>query len=78
MTATADRWRDVVTGLFEEGRDHGEFRAIDSRLALAAVSGLVYGALELRHHAGHVDARGVADLVVAASAMPEPTSRLTA
>ena len=73
VTATADRWRDVVTGLFEEGRDHGEFRAIDSRLVLAAVSGLVYGALELRHHAGDVDPGSVADLVVAALALPAPT-----
>jgi TetR/AcrR family transcriptional regulator len=72
VTGTADRWRDAVIRLFEEGRKSGEFRSVDSRLALSAVSGLVYGALELRHHAGHVDAADIADLVVAALAAPAP------
>jgi AcrR family transcriptional regulator len=70
VTEMADRWRDAVVRLFEEGSDAGEFRPMDSRLALSSVSGLVYGALELRHHAGHVDAAAVADLVVAALAKP--------
>lgn len=74
VTETADRWRAAVLRLFEEGRDAGEFRSMDRRLALSAVSGLVYGALELRHHAGHVDAADVADLVVAALAAPAPSS----
>lgn len=71
VTETADRWRDAVVRLYEEGRAAGVFRPMDRRLALSAVSGLVYGALELRHHGGHIDAADVADLVVAALATPQ-------
>jgi len=52
--------------LVTEGVEHREFRPVDLTLAVAAVSGLVYAALQLRHERGTVDATEIARLVVAA------------
>jgi AcrR family transcriptional regulator len=65
VTRHATRWRRAVAAVARDGARDGELRAVDPRLAVAAVSGLVYGALELRHHGGTVDADTVADLAVA-------------
>lgn len=62
----ATQWRRAVVKLVEEGIDLGELAPIDPRMAVAAVSGLVYGALQLRHERGEVDASVVANLAVAA------------
>jgi AcrR family transcriptional regulator len=67
-------WRAAAARLVEEGRERGELRDVDPALAVAAVSGLVYGALELRHRRRPVDAATVADLAVAALA-PPPSGR---
>lgn len=69
----AVQWRRAVARLIGEGIEAGEFRPIDVDLAVAAVSGLVYGALQLRHQHGAVDAGAVADLAVRSLASP-PTS----
>ena len=61
----ATQWRRAVARLVAEGCSDGTFTPIDPDLALAAVFGLVYGALQLRHQRGAVDAAAVADLVVA-------------
>jgi AcrR family transcriptional regulator len=60
----ATQWRQAVARLVNEGIERGEFREVDGRLAVAAVSGLVYGALELRHLGREVDPIAVADLAV--------------
>jgi AcrR family transcriptional regulator len=62
----ATQWRRAVARLVTEGVEAGELRAIDAELAVAAVSGLVYGALELRHRRGRVEATAVADLAARA------------
>lgn len=60
----AGQWRRAVARLVREGADAGELAPIDPDLAVAAVSGLVYGALQLRHSRGTVDAGAVAALAV--------------
>jgi len=62
----AGQWRRAVARLVGEGIEAGEFRPVDVQLAVAAVSGLVYGALQLRHTHGVVDATAVAELAVRA------------
>ena len=66
VTRQAVRWRQAVARLVQEGARSGELRSVDPQLAVAALSGLVYGALELRHRGAGVDATRVADLAVAA------------
>jgi AcrR family transcriptional regulator len=61
----AAEWRRAVGRLVSEGIERGEFRPVDVTLALAAVSGLVYAALQLRHQLGSVDAAEVGRLAVA-------------
>jgi AcrR family transcriptional regulator len=68
VSQQAARWRQAVRRLAREGAELGDFRPIDPRLAVAAVSGLVYGALELRHRGARIDAAGVADLAAGALA----------
>lgn len=60
----AGQWRRAVARLVREGVAAGEFAPVDPDLAVAAVSGLVYGALQLRHARGTVDAAAVAELAV--------------
>ena len=62
----ATQWRRAVARLVTEGVERGEFHPVEPALALAAVSGLVYGALQLRHQRGTVDADEVARLAVTA------------
>lgn len=59
------RWRQSVARLVREGVASGELRPIDPELAVGAVSGLVYGALQLRHSGHDVDPSDVAELAVA-------------
>lgn len=61
----ATDWRRAVARLVREGMATGTFRPIDERLAVAAVSGLVYAALQLRHQQGTVDPAEIARLAVA-------------
>ena len=61
----ASDWRRAVAGLVTEGIERGEFRSLDTTLAVAAISGLVYAALQLRHQQGHVDPAEIACLAVA-------------
>jgi len=70
----AAQWRRAVARLVREGVDQGEFRPIDADLAVAAVSGLVYGALQFRHTRGTVDAAAVADLAIRSLAA-DPSGR---
>jgi AcrR family transcriptional regulator len=60
----AAQWRRAVSRLVSDGIEAGELGPIDIDLAVAAVSGLVYGAMQLRHGRGAVDAAAVADLAV--------------
>jgi AcrR family transcriptional regulator len=62
VSRQATRWRRSVARLIREGVDRGELRAVDPELAVAAMSGLVYGALELRHRGALIDATDVAEL----------------
>jgi TetR/AcrR family transcriptional regulator len=59
----ATRWQHAVLKLAAEGARLGEFREVEPRLALAMVTGMVYGALQLRHESGEVDADEVARFV---------------
>jgi AcrR family transcriptional regulator len=70
----AQAWRDAVASIVQEGITAGEFRDVDPRLAVAMISGLVYGALQLRHEVGSVDATEVAAFV-AHSLAPAPRKR---
>jgi AcrR family transcriptional regulator len=67
----ATQWRRAVSRLVANGIDAGEFCTVDVHLAVAVVSGVVYGALQLRHTRGAVDAGAVATLAVRAL-MPDP------
>ena len=60
----ASQWRRAVARLVRDGIETGEFEQIDTHFAVAAVSGLVYGALQLRHTHGTVDAAAVAEMAV--------------
>ena len=60
----AAQWRGAVARLVREGVDAGEFHPVDAQFAVAAISGLVYGVLQLRHTHGAVDAGAVADMAV--------------
>ena len=62
----ANQWRRAVAGLVAEGIAAGEVRDIDPAVAVAAVSGLVYGALQHHHVGAPVDAPLIADLAVRA------------
>ena len=62
----AQQWRTAVAKLIQEGVNASELRAIDPTLAVAAVMGLVYAALQLRHQGVTIDPAEVADLAVAA------------
>jgi len=64
----AEQWRRAVGALVAEGIAAGDLRPVDIAVAVTAVSGLVYAALQLRHQQGHVDAAEVARLCVAALA----------
>jgi AcrR family transcriptional regulator len=62
----ATQWRRAVARLVAEGVEAGELAPVDPDLAVAVVSGIVYGALQLRHARGVVDAEEVATLAVRA------------
>ncbi len=68
VTRQANKWRGAVGQLVDEGIAAGEFRPIDRELAVASLSGLVYGAMLLRHDKGRLDLSDVADLAVRALA----------
>ena len=57
-------WRRAVAELVAEGIEGGELRPLDTTLAVAAISGLVYAALQLRHQHGSVDPAEIARLAV--------------
>lgn len=62
----ANAWRRAVAGLVAEGVESGRFAPIEPAVAVSAVSGLVYGALELKHRGGAVDPDQIATLAVRA------------
>ena len=64
----ASDWRHAVAGLVREGIDRGELQPVDVTLAVAAISGLVYAALQLRHQQGRVEPAAIARLAVASLA----------
>jgi AcrR family transcriptional regulator len=66
VTRQANRWRDAVGRLVDEGVRGGEFRPVDRQLAVASLSGLVYGAMLLRHDDGRIDPDAVALMAVKA------------
>ena len=61
----ASDWRRAVARLVAEGIEEGELRPVDVTLAVAAISGLVYAALQLRHQHGRVEPAEIARLAVA-------------
>jgi AcrR family transcriptional regulator len=65
VSKKADQWRKSVARLVKEGTARGEFREIDPTLAVAAVMGLVYASLQLRHQGGIVDPHEIALLSLA-------------
>jgi AcrR family transcriptional regulator len=65
-TRQARAWRDAVARMVVDGIAAGQFRAVDPELAVAAVSGLVYAALQERHRGRVVDPMDIADLAVGA------------
>ena len=60
-----------MAGLVHEGVIAGSFADIEPEVAVAAISGLVYGALELHHRGTRVDPAQIAALAVRAL-MTEP------
>lgn len=64
----AQRWKRAVGRLVDEGIAANEFRPVDRQLAVASLSGLVYGAMLLRHDKGRRHLTTVADLAVGALA----------
>jgi AcrR family transcriptional regulator len=64
VATSATRWRRAVVRLVETGVADGELRPVAPPLALAMISGVVYGALQLRHARGQVDADEVARFAV--------------
>lgn len=60
----ADDWRRAVETIIEQGSAAGELRAADPVFARAMVSGMVYGALELRHRGHAVDVGEIAGFIV--------------
>ncbi len=69
-----EQWRKAVARLVREGIDTGEFRKIDVSLAVAAITGLVYAALQRRHEGHQVDPEEIAVLAVACVAATSPVS----
>ena len=65
VSKKAEQWRRSVARLINEGTARGEFRQIDPTLAVGAVMGLVYAALQLRHQGHSVDPDEIARLAVA-------------
>jgi TetR/AcrR family transcriptional regulator len=69
----AHGWRSAVAGLVREGVAVGSFADIEPEIAVAAISGLVYGALELHHRGTQVHPAQIATLAVRAlSSPPDP------
>jgi|GEM_PF-5163525 len=66
----ANGWRRAVARIVREGVGAGEFADVRPEVAVAAVSGLVYGALELHHRRVAVDPALIATLAVRALATP--------
>ena len=62
----AGQWKRAVARLVAEGQKAGEFRPLDIDLAVGAVMGLVYAALQLRHQGRHLAPSEIASLAVAA------------
>ncbi len=62
----AAAWRRAVAGVVTEGIGSGAFAEIDTTVAVTAVSGLVYGALELQHSGTTVDPEQIATLALRA------------
>ncbi len=60
----AAAWRRAVAKLVDEGVAAGEFEDCDVALCVAAISGLVYGALQHHHHGQRVDPDAVAELAI--------------
>ena len=69
----ATAWRRAVAGVVTEGIESGAFAEIDTTVAVTAVSGLVYGALELQHRGTTVDPEQIATLALRALAAPRTT-----
>jgi AcrR family transcriptional regulator len=66
IRSKARQWRHAVADLVVEGTSTGEFREVDVDLAVAAIAGMVEGALGLRHSRSRVAPAEVAALAVAA------------
>src|SRR4029079_8153595 len=62
----ARAWRDAVARVVVDGTASGQFCPVDPELAVAAVSGLVYAALQERHRGRLIDPVDIADLAVRA------------
>lgn len=66
----ADAWRRAVADLVADGVADGQLAPVEADVAVSAVSGLVYGALELNHRGRTVDPAQIATLAVRALAAP--------
>ena len=64
----ARAWRRAVAALVAEGVAAGAFSPVDADVAVSAISGLVYGALELNHRGRTVDSGRIATLALRALA----------
>ena len=62
----ANAWRRAVAGLVSDGVAVSAFADIEPEVAVAAISGLVYGSLELQHCGTPVDPQQIATLAVRA------------
>jgi AcrR family transcriptional regulator len=58
----ARAWHDAVARVVADGTAAGQFRPVEPGLAVAAVSGLVYAALQERHQGRPVDPTAIAEL----------------
>jgi hypothetical protein len=71
----ANAWRRTVAGLVSDGVGAGVFADIEPDVAVSAIAGLVYGALELHHRGTPVDPEQIATLAVRALASPAREAR---
>ncbi len=68
VSRRANAWRRAVASLVAEGSASGAFAPIEPDVAVSAISGLVYAALELKHRGTPVDPEQIATLAVRALA----------
>lgn len=66
LTKNANRWRKAVSSLVNEGIKAGDFQKIDQDLALGMITGMIWGALSLKHQKKSVAPSEVVSVCISA------------